>query len=78
MNKYLPLLGLAAAAYFLFLNKKPIVLRLKETTGAFETLIAKQGDKYFEFIVANGQRPTSIPSTAAAVDVEDFNAARIL
>lgn len=77
MKKYLPLLGLAAAAYFLFL-KKPITLRLKETSGSFDTLIAKQGDKYFEFIVARGVRPTAIPSNAYPADPDDYNRAGII
>lgn len=75
MKKYLPLLGLAAAAYFLFL-KKSISFRLKETNGTFDTLIAKQGNRYFEFIVAKGSRPVVIPSNAIPADAEDFNAAR--
>lgn len=82
MNKYLPLL--AIAALFLFMgNRKKLGLRLKETSGAFDTLIGREelpdgSVIYWEFIVPSGQRPSAPPSVKSRVDAEDWDAATIL
>lgn len=81
MKNLLPLLAIAAA-FLMFSNRSKIRLRLKETSGAFDTLIAEEttpnGMVYWEFIVPAGTRPSSLPVIKSRVDPEDWAAATIL
>ena len=77
----LPLLLLGGAVLlFTMKSKSKISLRLKETNGPFETLIAKEETGkdvyYWEFVVNKGVRPKSLPKQKARVDPEDWNAAK--
>lgn len=78
MKNLLPLLAIAAA-FLMFSSKSKLRLRLKESSGAFDTLIAEEvtpdGVAYWEFIVPAGIRPSSLPVIKARVDPEDWTAA---